>query len=134
MREQRDGISFSLSPYTNQYITEKDKLSLVSTSLDTSGDARLIINTAQDTWRVSAHSLGGGSQRHKHPDCRFQWWQLLVCSTPSLLQTTEVSVDVRWLVLAYLKWGIDGQWNLRLGTHYSVEWSQLPVKSHPLKR
>ena len=44
-----DGISFSLSPYTNQYITEKDKLSLVSTSLDTSTDAWLIINTAQDT-------------------------------------------------------------------------------------
>lgn len=58
LRGYWDGISFSLSPYTNKDITERCTLSLVSTSLDISREAWLILNTALDTWRVSAHLLG----------------------------------------------------------------------------
>lgn len=36
LRELCDGTSFFLSPYTNQYIAGKDKLSLLSACLDTS--------------------------------------------------------------------------------------------------
>lgn len=40
--------------HTQANILQKYELSLISTSLDISGDAWLILNTAQDTRRVSA--------------------------------------------------------------------------------
>lgn len=42
----------------SQIQTERYTLILVSTSLDISREAWLILNTALDTWRVSAHLLG----------------------------------------------------------------------------
>ena len=104
-------------------------------------DAWLIANTAGDTWRESARSLGSqgvrvtntpnsGSSDAGLRRLRF----LLVLSTSSLLQTTVGGPDVCWLVLAYLKSGVDGQYNLRLRTHGFVGRSQLQVKSHSQKR
>ena len=72
LRELCDDISFFLSPYTNQYIAGKDKLSLLSACPDTwemPGSSQTLHETRGESQLTPG--LTGG-QCHRHTQCWFQ--------------------------------------------------------------